>query len=130
MGFNANTQVTFIANTLTSINVIDFIPESTLYLYSDIIQTKDNNGENILQEFFASNSAPYSNLVYQCTAFEAYSKKLNRSKTNYFHFTLLNEFYGPINLNGQPFFFTIILYKRDNIFEFIKKYIKLKLKMT
>jgi len=127
MGFIANTTYEFSSGTLTSVNVVDFVPETTLYLYSDLIDTKDNNSENILQEFYASNASPFSNIVYQCTAFEAYSKRVNKKTTNYIHFTLLNEYYQTISLNGQPFFITLMLYKRDNIFDLIKKYIKIKL---
>lgn len=133
MGFDFNKNYVFISNgvdasTLTSSNVVNLIPENTLYLYSDIIETKDNNTENILQEFYSSNSQPYSNIVYQCTAPELYTKQMNKKKSNYFHFTLLNEYYQNLNLNGQPWFMTLCFYKRDNISSIVKNYIKLKVK--
>jgi hypothetical protein len=127
LGFNTNTTYQFSGNSLTSVNVVNLTPETTLYLYSDIVETKDNHAENILQEFYSSNTSPFSNIVYQCTEFEPYSKKMNKTKTNYIHFTLLNEFYNPISLNGQPFFITLLLYKRDNIVDLVRRYIKLKL---
>jgi len=123
MGFNSNSTNTFVGSTLTSVNVVDFVPENTLYLYSDVIETKDNNTENIMQEFYASNIAPYSNIVYQCTAVEAYAKKINKGNSNYLHFTLLNENYQNISLNGQPMFLTLLLYKKDNIIDILKKLI-------
>ncbi len=123
-GFNANSTVSFVANALTSTNVVDFIPEQTLYIYSDLVQTKNNNTLGILQELFTSNYVPYSNIAYQCTSLEGYSKQINDHKTNSFSIVLQNESGQIMNLNGRDMLLTILLYKKDDFPDIVKKYIK------
>lgn len=124
-GFNANSTNTFVSGLLQSVNVLNFIPETTMYLYSNLIDTKSNNTTNILQEFYGQNNTNFSNLVYQCTAYEPYSKNINKSKTNSFTITLLDEYGNLMNLNGRPLFITLLFYKSNDIYDIIKRFIKL-----
>jgi len=123
-GFNKNSTNTFVGNSLVSANVVMFIPETAVYLYSDLIETKDNNNTNILQEFYAENSVPYSNIVYQCRTVEGYSKKIKNGYSNSFSLTLIDQHGGIMNLNNQPWFITLLFYKSNNIFDIFKKVIK------
>jgi hypothetical protein len=123
-GFNANSTNTFVSNTLTSVNVLNFIPETSIFLYSNLIETKQNNTSNILQEFYGENNVNFSNLVYQCTSLEGYSKRINGTTTNSFTLTLLDEHNNILDLNGQPFFLTLLFYKKSDIFDVVKKFIK------
>ena len=86
-GFNANSTNVFVGNALTSTNVVNFIPEQTLYIYSDLVKNRSNNGKGVLQEIFASNQVA----IYQCIDIEAYSKEINNNKTNSFSIILQNE---------------------------------------
>ena len=123
-GFDAHSTNIFVSNNLISLNVVDFIPETTMYIYSDIIETKDNNTYNVLQEVYNQNTANFSNIVYQCTSVQGYSKPVNKRKTNAFSIILLDENEAPISLNGQPFFLTLLFYKTSDVYDIIKKFIK------
>ena len=129
MGFAVGSTNTFMSNSLTSTNVVNFIPETTLYIYSDLIETKDNNTLNVLQELYGENNTNFSNIVYQCTTVEGYSRKINKRKSNSFTMTLVNENGVTMNLNGQPWFVTLLFYKLD-FYDIVKRYIKYKLMAT
>lgn len=123
-GFNANSTNVFTSNNLVSINVLNFVPETSLYIYSDLIETKDNNTTNVLQELYNDNTVNFSNITYQCTSLEGYSKKINQKKTNAFSLVLNDEFENQMSLNGRPWFITLLLYKSNDVYDIIKKYIK------
>lgn len=123
-GFSKNSTNTFTSNALVSVNVISFIPETVLYLYSDLVETKDNNSTSVLQEFYGENSVSYSNIVYQCKTVEEYSKPLKKGFSNSISLTLIDQHGGVVNLNDRPFFITLLLYKTNDIFDIIKKFIK------
>lgn len=122
-GFDEEETATFSSNTLTSKNVVNFIPEQTLYLYSNLIQTT-NNDNGIIQEFYASNDQPYSCIKYTCPSVEAYSKDMNTHRANSFSLVLMNEKKEVMDLNGRNILLTILLYKKDDFFDIAKKYIK------
>jgi len=123
-GFSSNSTVTFSASVLNSTNVCSFIPEQTLFIHSDLVKTDKNNSDGILQELYTSNTTPYSCITYQATAVEAYSKEIKNNKTNTFSIILQNENNEPIQLNGRNMNITIILYKSNDFYDYIKKFIK------
>lgn len=123
-GFANGSTNAFTANTLVSKNVLNFIPETTMYVYSNLIETKQNNTTNILQEFYGENNVNFSNLVYQCTTLDGYSKNINNGHRNSFTLTLLDEYGNLMNLNGRPWFITLLFYKSNDIFDTIKRFIK------
>ncbi len=108
-GFSRNTAVSFVANTVTSTNVLKFQVEDTLFLYSDMVGGE--NKTNILQEFFAANQTNFSNISFTCPDPDRYSRRiLNLAKTQY-DFKLLNEDGQIMNLNGSNIVMTIQLFK-------------------
>src|SRR5437762_1794007 len=115
--YEVNTTNTFTANALVSVDVVNFIPETSLYLHSDLIMTKNNNTYNVLQEFYNQNAVPFSNLVYQCRSLDGYSKAVNQKKTNSFSLILLDEHGLQVDLNGQPFFLTLLFYKANDTYD-------------
>jgi len=123
-GFSAGSTNVFVGNTLTSVNVLNFVPETSIYCYSNLIETRDNNTTNILQEFYGQNNVNFSNLVYQCTSLEGYSKTINNAHRNSFTMTLLDEYGNLMNLNGRPWFVTLLFYKSNNIYDIIKTFLK------
>lgn len=123
-GFSPNTTVQFSGNSLQSSTVINFIPEQTLYIYSDLIRITKNNTDGVLQEVFASNNKPFTCVNYQCSAFEAYSKEINDTKTNSFTISLQNENGQVMNLNGRNMLITLLLYKKEDFYTIAKQYIK------
>ena len=107
LGFNANTSYTFSGNTLTSPNVIYLQSERTLFIHSDIIQNFDNN---ILQEIYVGQVAPFSSIIFNQQESFMHSHKFTNKETNIYMFRLSDENDNDINLNGVTWNFTIVLF--------------------
>jgi hypothetical protein len=120
MGFMENSTNTFTGNALVSTNVLDFVPTSTLFIHSNIVQ----DSSSVLQELYSNNTVPYSNHVYNCNNVDMYSKILRSDKDNIFNFSLEDEQGANINLNGHSILITLLLYKKDDFTDVFKKYIK------
>lgn len=127
LGFPINTALMFESDSLVSPYVVNFIPETTLYVYSDLIETKNNNTSNVLQEFYGNNSTSFSNIVYECMNVEAYSKPIRKGFKNSFTIKLINEHGQALDTNGQPIFMTLLFYKNNDLYDMFKKFIKLQL---
>lgn len=122
LGFDINSTNNFLSDTLISTNVIKLQKEDTIFIHSDICT---NGNDNILQEIYATSSATFGNIVYYTPDSNAYSKKLTSNNNNIFNFWLSNEDNEPINLNGQNWSFTLMVFKEDDrVFKFIKAYAK------
>jgi hypothetical protein len=122
LGFSKNTTYNFVANTLTSPNVINLNHESTLFLKSNICQNTDNN---ILDNIITPADISFSYIIYNNSNPSEYSKKFNGNGSNNFRFQLTDEDNRPIDLNGLNFLFTIMIYKKDRTNQFITNYIKM-----
>ena len=109
MGFNKNTSYTWDAHSITSPNVINFMPESHIIIHSDIVGNQDND---ILQEIFNNNAQPLSNAVYQCYDTLGYSKRLSTNQSNVYWFSITDEDNVELFLNGVHCIFTLLLYKK------------------
>lgn len=126
IGFNANSSNTFVSDHLTSTNTIKLQKEDSLYVCSDICTVAD--GKNaVLQEVFANaDSETFSNIKFTCPDVQAYSKKFN-SGSDIYRFTLTDENFRPINLNGLNIVISLVLYKnQDSWMKIITDYIKLR----
>jgi hypothetical protein len=120
MGFMENSTNIFSLNALVSTNVLDFVPTSTLFLHSNIVQ----DATSTLQELYSNNTVPYSNHIYNCNNVDMYSKLLSTDKANIYNFNLTDEQGANINLNGHSILITLLLYKKDDFTDIFKKYIK------
>ncbi len=69
----------------------------------------------------------YSNVIWTCPDVEAYSKKMVNSKNNIYNFYLTDEDGVEIDLNGQNIVFTLMLFKKDNINDLVKQFLKVSL---
>ena len=119
-GFDKVSTNTSVDQSLTSQNTINFIPESTIYIHSDIVQSDTD----ILQEIYSNNTVPYSQITYQLTTdVEAYSKKLKSRDQDSFRFYITNEENDELNTNGQNLLITLLLYKKDNFTSYFRKFI-------
>lgn len=123
-GFPINSTISFVGDAAVSQSVVNFIPEQTLYIYSDLVQTKNNNSSGVLQELYAMNAEPYSCITYQCQEIAGCTKVLNNAKTNSFSIILKNEDGQTIDLNGRNMNFSILLYKPDDVYEMAKNFMK------
>ena len=123
MGFNSNTNYPFVAGSLTAPNVMNFRSQDTFFILSDIIQ---NRGDNILGHIISNQSNNYEHVNFKNHSAYEYSKTFSRISSNVYHFHIVNESLNPIDLNGVDCFFTIMVYKKNNIDNLIKGYIKYK----
>jgi hypothetical protein len=122
-GFNYPGTVTFSGNKLDSANVVTFVPESSLFIHSDLVDDGINQG--ILQEIYSSNVVPFSNITYELTTdVKAYSKRIVNPNSHSFRFTIQDEDNNIVDTNGQNTLITLLLYREDNFKEMFKTYIK------
>jgi hypothetical protein len=124
LGFDNDSTNTFIANTLTSTNVVRFLLEDTLYIHSNI--TSGLN-DDILQEIFTSGTSDFSSIKFQNFSPIEYSKPMLPSKNNSYRFTLTDEDAREINLNGLNIVITLLVYKNEDYFGMQKDFIKYQL---
>jgi len=124
LGLNKNTTYTFSANSLVSVNVVKFQLEDTLYLHSDLVS---NGVDNILQEVFGGDSPNFANLVWICPSVEAYAKPISSNSNNSYRFYLCDEDGEKIDTNGQNLVFSLMLFKKENVYSMIKQFLKIKL---
>ena len=123
LGFNSNTTVTFVSDTIQSTNVVKFQLEDTVYIHSDIVASQQ---DNVLQEMFAIASPDYGNILWVCPDVEAYSKRLV-SSSSIARFWITDENDEPLDLNGQNAVFTLMLFKKENVYSLLRNFIKLEL---
>jgi hypothetical protein len=110
-GFSRASTNSFVASTITSVNVVNFQIEPALYVHSpDMV---DNKGDDVLAVVFSS-SPDFSSIVYDCPQIEARSKKL-KSISNTYEIAITDEDKIPIDFNGNNCILEILFYKKDNI---------------
>jgi hypothetical protein len=120
LGFASNTTYTFTNGFLVSPNVIKLQLEDTLFILSDC----SNALSGVLQEVYC-NSADFSNITFYQQNAELYSKHLICNQNNVFRFTITDENFRPINLNGLNMNMTLIFYKNNDESEISKENILL-----
>jgi hypothetical protein len=123
MGFASGSTNIFVGNTLTSTQVINLQADNCLYLHSDL---STNGNDSVLQEVFANVSADFSSITFQQQCVEGYSKVITSNSSNVYRFYLADENDKALNLNGQNLNITLLLYKKNDLYDMIKQFIKLK----
>jgi len=117
MGFDEISTNHFVNGSLQSKNVVNFVSTSTLFLHSDMV----DDSTDILQEVYADNSVPFSNLVYNCRAPGMYAKRLRNNASSLFNFSLCDEHDKEVDLNGHEILLTLILYHREDLTKILQK---------
>jgi hypothetical protein len=102
---------------LQSKNVVNFVSTSTLFIHSDMV----DDATDILQDVYADNSIPLSNLVYNCKVPGMYAKRLRNSTSSLFNFSLCDEHDKEVDLNGHELNLTLILYRREDLTKTFQK---------
>jgi len=111
----------FVGDSLTSVNVVSFQLQDSLFIHSDLAN------DDILQEILGVDSPSYGNIVYQCISVEGYEKQISSNRNNVYRFYLTDEDDLPIDLNGQNIVFTLLFFKKENLFKLLKQFLKLTL---
>jgi len=122
LGLEKNTTYTFVGDTLTSVNVMNFRARTRLILKSDICQNFNNN----ILHYITSIDADYNYLNFQNQNPYFTYKDFVISSSNLYKFQLLDENLNSIDLNGLPISFTVMLWRENDIGELIENYIKMK----
>jgi hypothetical protein len=113
LGFNPNSTVTFVADSLTSTNVIKLTTEDTIVIRSDCVQ-HFQDGANILQIIYSQSSVNFGTIVYSNPSPEINSKPL-ASHSGVYSFQLTNENGEPIDLNGLNWTMELCVYHNDEL---------------
>lgn len=123
-GFDLLTYYPFTSNALTSVSVVSFVPETRVFIHSDIGINYDD-GDTILQEIYGNNTVPLSMMSYELTTDpDAYSKKLRSERSNTYQFWLTDKNGNQLDLNGQDIMITILIYRKDNLSEMLKNFMQ------
>ena len=122
LGLEANTTYSFSTNQLESANVVKFQLEDTVYINSDLIGNKE---DNVLQEVFALASQDYGNILWVCPDIEAFSKPIINGTGSIYKFWITDENGVPLDLNGQNVVFTLMLYKKENVYSVLRNLVKM-----
>jgi hypothetical protein len=106
--------VSFVADALTSPNVIKLRARDSLIYKSDLCT---NATDNNLATIYTASTPDFSSIVFLCPDTIAYGKKLQNSNSNVASFTLVDEDSNKINLNGLNIVFTLLFWEKEDIFE-------------
>lgn len=122
-GFFANSTNIFNGTTLTSTCVIKLQSEDRLLIHSNIVNNPGR--DDILISINSTTSINYSSIAYECPAPEFYSHLLSSQNNNTYSFSLTDENGELMQLNGLNLNLTLLLYKKDDIFDKIKTFMKM-----
>jgi len=124
LGFEPNSTNTFINNSLKSVDVINLTKETTLFIRSDIAHNSEQMGHNILQEIFTTGDASFSHATFINYNPRENSKPIANNQSNIYEFILTDENGREIDTNGININFTILVYKKNDLYSLIKSAIK------
>ena len=124
LGFDMGTHA-FTSNSLVSDNIINFNPTSKLYIKSDLVSSSN---ESILQEILNVDLVGFgSSIFYQNQGnLDLESKLLVGNQKDTFNIQLVNENGQYVDLQGQDWSFSIILFVRQDTQELIRDDLKIK----
>ncbi len=126
MGFNKEQEeYSFSNNSLITPSVCYMIPESVIYLHSDICDSSQQN--DILATFYSGNNPAFSNIPYHGTDLIMNSVRLARTSQNVYNFYITDSSNNSIDLNDVNITFTLVLFELVHTFDKINDYIKYKL---
>ena len=123
LGFLSNSTNVFSGTTIVSTCVIKLQSEDRLLLHSNIAM---NPGiDDVLVSINSTTSINYSSINYECPAPEFYSHLLSSKNNNTYSFSLSDENDELIQLNGLNLNITLLLFKKDPIFDQIRSFMKM-----
>lgn len=124
-GFNSGSTNTFTpgsgTSTLIGNNVSLFVPETTVYLHSNLV---DSGSDDVLQEFYNQNQPPFSYIVFLNPDPKTYSKKLHSTKLQAATFSITDENGIPIYLNGINLAITLCFFTDRGIDKALSAYLR------
>lgn len=122
LGFDKNSTYTFDSNTISSVNCIDLSAINRVFIYSNI--TSENEG--LLESVLSYGSNPALSIAYHYNSnIDIVSKKYENTSKNSWTFTLKDEDGLELDLNGIPWHFDLIFYKRNSSHEIQETHTKM-----
>lgn len=107
LGFNQNVICPFSANSLTSSNVVFLNSEDTIFIHSDIV---NNPFSNILSPIFTTTTETFGTVLFIQNNYEVNSRKFSGNGKGRFRFALSDLSGITIDLNGNEWSFSLILF--------------------
>jgi hypothetical protein len=124
LGFEENTTYAFSANSLVSVNCINLAYISRAFIKSNVCI---NAQDDVLEEILNYGSYPMLSLAYfQQVSFDLNTRNYNPGNTNSWLFSLVDSFDQEIDLNGVPWSFSLVFYKRNDTHEIHKNELLIK----
>lgn len=118
LGFEENTTYAFTSNSLVSVNCINLSYITRAFIKSNVCL---NAQDGILEEILNYGSFPMLSLCYyQQLSFDLNTRTYNDSVTNAWNFSIVDSFDRLIDLNGIPWSFSLVFYKRNDTHELHK----------
>jgi len=118
MGFDENTTYNFSASSLVSANCINLSYVTRAFIKSNVCL---NAQDAILEEILNYGSYPMLSLCYyQQVSIDLNTRVYNDTAINSWNFTLVDSFDQQIDLNGVPWSFSLVFYKRNDTHEIHK----------
>jgi hypothetical protein len=115
LGFEGNTTYAFTANSLVSVNCINLAYISRAFIKSNVCI---NAQDDVLEEILNYGSYPMLSLAYfQQVSFDLNTRNYNPANRNSWLFSLVDSFDQEIDLNGVPWSFSLVFYKRNDTHE-------------
>ena len=121
-GFAPSSTNTFVNSELQSSFVVIFIPETSVFIHSNICENTDN--VDILQDIYSNNTIPFSNITFSAMDVEADSKKLSSNNAQMFNFRICDQHGHILDTNGLEVLITIIIYRKQTFPQVFKNYLR------
>jgi hypothetical protein len=119
MGLVPNVTYSFVGNSLTSANVVNFQSYDEMLILSNVVK----NQRGLLQEIFSSGSVYNSSIIWTNNSLPLHAKLLAPTSTQSFTFTLVDNDENLLNLNGSEWSFVLMFFKASNFESVVKKFI-------
>ena len=118
MGFEENSTNIFTSSSLVSTNCINLSYITRAFIKSNVCL---NAQDSILEEILNYGSYPMLSLCYyQQVSIDLNTRLYNDSAINSWNFSLVDSFDQLIDLNGVPWSFSLVFYKRNDTHELHK----------
>ena len=122
LGFDSDSVNTFVSGTLVSQNVSTLQAESTININSNIVQSPLNN---ILESVFTTNTPTFGVVEYLCPNPTEYARPFSGANANSYYFSLSDEDFNQIDLNGNNSVFLIKVFTMRSIYSLLRNFIKM-----
>ena len=123
LGFLRDTTNLFTGTTLVSTCVIKLQSEDRLLIHSNVVNNPGK--DDILISINSTTSVNYSSIAWDNPCPDFYSRILNSKNNNTCSFSLTDENRELIQLNGLNMNLTLLFYKKDEIFDQIRNFLKM-----